>query len=219
MTTCRKIRPPQLTAANSVLPTSHQEGNWTTEVGIVTGQRVRASDVEHLLKETGAFASAHPELAAAASGAAEAPAPAAAPVPGVPHTLVLVAEEPGSGRVVGCIEVTTTDAASEAVGAPTTHGYLGMLAVDRAVGSRGVGRALMAAGERVACAAHGVDGVVLFVLSCRADILQWYSRRGYADTGLTHPAKEIIASCDPEGKSALLVDGAVFKILLRKLRA
>lgn len=31
-------------------------------------------------------------------------------------------------------------------------------------------------------------------------------------------AHEIIQSCDPEGKSKLLVDDAVFKILLRKLR-
>lgn len=190
-------------------------------MGIVTGQRVRSADIATLLSETDAFASAHPQFASAASGDPAASACTPAPAGEAPHTLVLVAEGAGdAGRIVGCIEVTTTDAASPSVGdgATVTHGYLGMLAVDRAVGSRGVGRALMSAGERVAAAVHGVDGVVLFVLSCREDILTWYSRRGYEETGLTHPAKEIIASCDPEGQSRLLVDDAVFRILLRKLR-
>jgi ribosomal protein S18 acetylase RimI-like enzyme len=67
--------------------------------------------------------------------------------------------------------------------------YLGMLAVDSRHGSSGVGRALMAEGERTAAAVYGAPGVVLFVLSARKDILTWYTRRGYVDTGLRHEVR------------------------------
>lgn len=167
-----------------------EEGNWTTEVGMVVGSRVKVADVEEILQE----------MDAAASKAA------------APKSLILVAELAQTGEVVGCIEVTTSDAAQIQ---GVVDGYLGMLAVDSRHGSSGVGRALMAEGERTAAAVYGAPGVVLFVLSARKDILTWYTRRGYVDTGLRHEARELIAACDP-GHSQLLVD-AEFLILRREI--
>ena len=99
--------------------------------------------------------------------------------------------------------MTTTDAAVAAGGA-RNDGYLGMLAVDSRFGSRGVGRALMSAGERKAKEVFGSTGVVLFVLSCRDTIMAWYQRCGYVDTGLRHEAAGLIASCDPPGSKLLV---------------
>ena len=170
-------------------------GNWTTEAGLVAGPRVQVADVEQLLASSAAHS-------AAAEGTAARRGPA-----------LLVAEL--DGRLVGCIEVACTDAAQPA-GGGSADGYLGMLSVDGSVAGRGLGAALMAAGEALAKEAFGATGVVLFVLSCRRDIIAWYSRRGYADTGLRQPAEELIAQCCP-GQSKLLAAGADFVILRKPL--
>ena len=97
---------------------------------------------------------------------------------------------------------------------PPRDGYLGMLAVDARFGSRGVGRALVAAGEAAAASVYGSRAVVLFVLSVRADILAWYDRRGYVPTGLRAEARSLIEGIHAEAK--LLAD-ADFVILRRTL--
>ena len=89
-----------------------------------------------------------------------------------------------------------------------------MLAVEPRFGSRGVGRALVAAGEALSREVYGAAAVVLFVLSVRADILAWYERRGYARTGLRVEAASLIASIQQDAK--LLVD-ADFLVLRRVL--
>ena len=117
---------------------------------------------------------------------------------------------------LGCIEVTTTDAAASvaAPGDPPRDGYLGMLAVDARFGSRGVGRALVAAGEAAAASTYGAAAVVLYVLSVRHDILAWYARRGYAPTGLRAEARSLIEGIHSDAK--LLADSD-FVIVRRTL--
>ena len=112
--------------------------------------------------------------------------------------------------------MTTTDSAAAvaAPGDPPLDGYLGMLAVDARFGSRGIGRVLMAAGEEAARHTFGAVAVVLWVLSCRDDILAWYTRRGYALTGLRTEARSLIEGICEE--SELLAD-ADFVILRRVL--
>ena len=154
-----------------------------------------------------------PEDVDAILRAQAAPRPDGAP----PPSIVLLAELPGTADgFVGCIEVTTTDAAASvaAPGDPPRDGYLGMLAVAPEFGSRGVGRALVAAGEALSREVYGAAAVVLFVLSVRADILRWYERRGYARTGLRVEAASLIASIQQDAR--LLVD-ADFIILRRVL--
>ena len=89
-----------------------------------------------------------------------------------------------------------------------------MLAVEPRFGSRGVGRALVAAGEALSRDVFGAAAVVLFVLSVRHDILAWYTRRGYAHTGLRAEARSLIEGICEE--SRLLAD-ADFVILRRVL--
>ena len=113
----------------------------------------------------------------------------------------------------GCIEVTTTDAAL-AAGGTACDGYLGMLAVDARFGSRGVGRALVAAGEDAARSVYNATGVVLYVLAIRADILAWYARRGYAPTGLRADARSLIEGIHSDAR--LLADSD-FVIVRRAL--
>ena len=160
------------------------------------GPRVTPEDVEKILREQ------------------TAPRPDGSP----PPSIVLLAELPGTadGSFVGCIEVTTTDAAASVAAPhhPLLDGYLGMLAVLPEFGSQGIGRALVAEGERLSREVYGAAAVVLFVLSVRDDILRWYERRGYARTGLRVEAASLIASIQQDAK--LLVD-ADFLVLRRVL--
>jgi len=122
--------------------------------------------------------------------------------------------------LVGCVEVSTTDAAA-AVAQPgdgPRDGYLGMLSVDATVGSRGVGRQLMNAGEEACCDVFGCRCVVLFVLSLREDVKAWYARRGYENTGLSvgpAVAKKMVESCGPDAK--ILQEGADFLIIRKRV--
>ena len=166
-------------------------GNWTHEQGLVSGPRLTLAEAH------GCCALAEQEDA---------------------HSVVLVAETllDGADYVVGCVEVTTTDAAASlaAPGDPPRDGYLGLLSVDARYGSLGIGRTLFAAGEALAFSHFRACAVVLFVLSVRADILAWYTRRGYVATGLSTDARSLIEGISSDAK--LLVD-AEFIILRRRL--
>ena len=164
--------------------------NWTHESGLVGGPRLTLEQARELLAA---------QAAAESSGE-------------LPPSVVLVAEDSSSG-VVGCIEVTTSDAARSVAG-PALDGYLGLLAVDARVGSQGVGRALVSAGEASCASIYGAKAVVLYVLSVRQDIQAWYARRGYVDTGLRVPAAPLISTISPD--SRLLVD-AQFMVIRRLL--
>ena len=92
-----------------------------------------------------------------------------------------------------------------------------MLFVEPRFGSRGVGRALVDAGEALSRELYGCKAVVLFVLSVRDDILAWYTRRGYQRTGLRVEARDIVASVQHEGEKAQLLVDADFLVLRRVL--
>jgi ribosomal protein S18 acetylase RimI-like enzyme len=64
--------------------------------------------------------------------------------------------------------------------------YLGMLTVDPARQSAGLGRALIEAAEQHA-RASGASVMEMSVISQRTDLIAWYQRRGYALTGREKP--------------------------------
>ena len=168
-------------------------GNWTNEQGMVGGPRVTLPQLRQLLRKADE----------AGEGAEE---------------FVLAAWT--GEQLVGCVEVSSTDAAASLAspGDGPRDGYLGMLSVDARVGSRGVGRKLMDAGEAACVTAFGARCVVLFVLSLRADIAAWYARRGYVSTGLSvgaAKAKEMVESLHGEAK--MLVEGADFLIIRKRV--
>lgn len=62
-------------------------------------------------------------------------------------------------------------------------GYLGLLSVDPARQSHGIGGRMIAAAEAEAQARFGATRMELTVIDRRDDLIGWYRRRGYAPTG------------------------------------
>lgn len=87
---------------------------------------------------------------------------------------LLVAAE--GGEVLGCCAMTARDGV----------GYFGTFAVRPTLQGGGVGAALLAAAERRA-ADLGLPAVEMTVLSVRSELIAYYLRRGYVDTGETRP--------------------------------
>lgn len=68
--------------------------------------------------------------------------------------------------------------------------YMGMLCVDPAMQAAGLGRALIVASERVAHDTFGARRMEMTVIDRRTDVIAWYERRGYRQTGETRPFPE-----------------------------
>ena len=99
------------------------------------------------------------------------------------HVAELVAE-PGSRFALA--EAASTLVGSALVQAPDTPGgaaYLGMFAVDPGHQGGGVGRAVVAAAERTVRELWAAPAVRLTVISLRAELIEWYERRGFVRTG------------------------------------
>lgn len=64
--------------------------------------------------------------------------------------------------------------------------YVGMLTVDPERQNNGIGRRLLAAAEDYAQQA-GLGQVQMSVISVRQELIAWYERRGYRNTGETRP--------------------------------
>ena len=65
--------------------------------------------------------------------------------------------------------------------------YLGMLAIRPRLQAKGLGKQLLGEAEARACREFGVKQARLTVIEQRQDLIAWYLRRGYADTGRTEP--------------------------------
>jgi ribosomal protein S18 acetylase RimI-like enzyme len=89
---------------------------------------------------------------------------------------IVVAEE--EGTVVGCCQLERR---------PGATAYLGMLAVSPSLQARGVGRAVVTEGERIAREEWGATRVQLTVIRQRRELIAWYERLGYRPTGETAP--------------------------------
>ncbi len=93
-----------------------------------------------------------------------------------PTQVVLLAER--DGRLLGCVQVTDKGRGLA---------YLGMLTVDPALQGGGLGRALIAAAEAEARARFRARTMEMTVIVQRAELIDWYGRRGYRPTGETRP--------------------------------
>lgn len=65
--------------------------------------------------------------------------------------------------------------------------YLGMLTVAPARQSSGLGRRLLEAAEREVIRRWSVRGMMMTVIAQRAELIDWYERRGYRRSGATAP--------------------------------
>jgi ribosomal protein S18 acetylase RimI-like enzyme len=64
--------------------------------------------------------------------------------------------------------------------------YLGMLTVNPALQNRGAGKQLMQQAERYALE-QGCDTITMTVITKRHELIAWYERRGYQQTGERKP--------------------------------
>jgi len=88
---------------------------------------------------------------------------------------VILAE--ADGALIGTVTITNKGAGLA---------YLGMLGVDPARQTGGLGRALIAQGEATA-QAFGATTMEMTVISARPELIAYYERRGYAPTGEIRP--------------------------------
>ncbi len=65
--------------------------------------------------------------------------------------------------------------------------YLGMFAVDPTLQGGGIGRRLLEEAERVARADLGATTARMTVIAQRPELIAWYERRGYRQTGEREP--------------------------------
>jgi ribosomal protein S18 acetylase RimI-like enzyme len=92
-----------------------------------------------------------------------------------PHARLLLALD--GGEIVGCVLLRR-----EPEGA-----YLGMLAVRPRLQGGGLGKRLLAEAEERARCDLGAARIRMTVIEQRKELIAWYQRRGYANTGHTEP--------------------------------
>lgn len=93
-----------------------------------------------------------------------------------PDQVMLMTEH--AGEAVGCVRLMRQ---------PDGSTYLGMLTVSPARQAGGMGRRLLAAAEVEAVRRFGSSRMEMTVISTRAELIAWYERRGYTQTGERRP--------------------------------
>ncbi|QJQ32658.1 GNAT family N-acetyltransferase [Sphingomonas lacunae] len=88
-----------------------------------------------------------------------------------PRQTILLAEE--DGELVGCVLIEGRD----------DHGYVGMVTVDPSRQAAGLGRWLLEQAETLVSRSFGFDRARMTVIAQRTELIAWYGRRGYEDTG------------------------------------
>ncbi len=94
-----------------------------------------------------------------------------------PDGVVLLAEDAG-GVLVGCCEIVRREGGVV---------YFGLFAVTPDRQDAGIGRTVLAAAERFAHEHWAATAMEMTVIAQRAELIDWYRRRGYQATGETRP--------------------------------
>lgn len=79
-------------------------------------------------------------------------------------------------EIIGCVELRVENGKL----------YLGMLTVKPTLQKSGIGKKLMQAAETYA-REKGCTAIFMHVLTDRSELIAWYERQGYTDTGLRKP--------------------------------
>lgn len=93
-----------------------------------------------------------------------------------PTSRIILAE--AAGTLTGTVTITDLGGA---------RAYLGMLCVDPSLQAAGLGRKLIAEAEAVAREAFGARVMEMTVIDVRRELIAWYLRCGYRNTGETRP--------------------------------
>ncbi|QDC37552.1 GNAT family N-acetyltransferase [Sphingobium fuliginis] len=94
-----------------------------------------------------------------------------------PTERLLVAPDPDDAPI-GCVHISDRG---------DGRACLGLLCVDPALQSGGLGHRLIAAAEQLAATAFGTRRMEMTVISTHDNLIQYYRRRGYRPTGETRP--------------------------------
>ena len=94
-----------------------------------------------------------------------------------PNSFILKYEE--ENKILGCVYLKKED----------DKLYLGMLTVSPQLQKKGLGRILLLASEEEA-RKRNCSAVFMSVISKRTELINWYKKRGYYDTGITKPFPE-----------------------------
>lgn len=94
-----------------------------------------------------------------------------------PDSIILKYEE--DDKIKGCVYLKQED----------DKIYLGMLTVSPSLQNKGIGKILLLASEDEA-RKRNCKAVYMGVISVRTELINWYKRQGYFDTGTTRPFPE-----------------------------
>lgn len=94
-------------------------------------------------------------------------------------------EEPGA-VILKCVNNAGKICGSVYLQPKSKRLYLGMLTVDPVQQGSGIGKLLLKAAEQHA-AKNGFGSIVMTVISVRTELLDWYKRHGYKETGQRKP--------------------------------
>lgn len=90
----------------------------------------------------------------------------------------------GDGALKGCCLV---QGLSREPGAALNAAYFGMFAIEPDTHGAGLGKTVIAEAERRVQALWGANQMVMTVINLRHELIAWYERRGYRQTGATLP--------------------------------
>ncbi|KAJ5309210.1 acetyltransferase [Penicillium antarcticum] len=91
--------------------------------------------------------------------------------------MVLLAHD-HAGKLAACCEISRQDG---------QDGYLGLLAVDPLRQISGIGKKLLTEAEVIAKEKLGASKLEIRVIWTRDSLIEWYTRRGYSNTGRAEP--------------------------------
>lgn len=97
----------------------------------------------------------------------------------------VVADE--AGAIIGCALIQRTGPGTPHPSPAGSGGYFGMFAIDPAIRTAGLGKQVLAEAERRARDVFAAAYIVMTVINVRQQLIAWYERRGYRQTGKIIP--------------------------------
>lgn len=94
----------------------------------------------------------------------------------------IMAEE--NGKLMGCCLVQGVERDPQSA---INAVYFGMFAIEPATHGGGLGKRVLAEAERRVAELWGANQMVMTVINLRHELIAWYERRGYRQTGATLP--------------------------------
>lgn len=92
------------------------------------------------------------------------------------NSVIIVAENDDNGELIGCVHLEKHE----------DKCYLGMLTVDPTLQNKGIGKMLIEESEALA-QFWDCKSIYITVISVRDEIIAWYKRHGFQDTGEKKP--------------------------------